>query len=65
MYDALIKNFVVGASFFFSGLSSRAKVDANFEHVHSCCVLDDILAESVPSRIMLVTVMMILQYSYF
>ena len=28
---APIKNFVMGASFFFSGLSSRAKVDANFD----------------------------------
>ena len=35
------------------------------EHVHSCCVLDDTLAESVPSRIMMVTLMMILQYSHF
>ena len=52
----------MGASFFFSGHSSPAKVDANFdsgvvyssdEHVHSCCVLDVILAEPVPSRVML------------
>ena len=35
------------------------------EHVHYCCVFGDTLAESVPLRIMLVTFMMIFQYSYF
>ena len=44
---------------------TRPVIYSSDEHVHFCCVLDDILVESVPSGIMLVTIMMILQYSYF
>ena len=35
------------------------------EHVHSCFVLDDTLAESVRSRVMLVPLMVVLQHSHF